>query len=84
MTLSLSISVATVAVPAVAPPMRKFTSLIDVGLLAWLTRDAPCTPTWKSTGELTGPASIRNPAICTPSTSATVIAAVPVCGTRSA
>src|ERR1700756_4262788 len=68
----------------IAPPMRKETSLIQVGLSWWLAPGDPGVPTCTSTGEEIGPASIIRPAIWTPSTSATVMAGVPFCGTRVA
>ena len=55
-----------------APPIRKNTSWIVVGLAAWLAVE-PFGPTCSSTGELVVPASNSRPAIFTPSTSATDI-----------
>ena len=47
-------------------------------------RPSTPNPILTSTGEFTGPASMISPAISTPSTSATVIASLPVCGTSVA
>ena len=71
------------------PPIRKNTSWIAVGssprpwLYPWPFE--PCSvPTWSSTGELTGPASMIRPEMSTPSTSATVIGTTPLSAVRVA
>src|SRR5256885_13785305 len=66
-----------VAEPGPAPPIRKNTSWIVVGLPAWLAFE-PAGPTCTSTGELTVPASNRMPASLEPATAATLIAAAPL------
>ena len=78
--MSLFTTKLVVALPGVAPPMRKNTSLSvagSAGSLLW----AFGVPTWSSTGELTGPASNISPASFTPGTSATDIAVFPLLGT---
>src|SRR5262249_52434335 len=50
---------------------------------AWLAVE-PSGPTWTSVCELVEPASTSRPASCTPSTSATFIAVIPLSGTKVA
>ena len=80
MTLSLFTTRLVVALPGVAPPMRKNTSLSVVGSAGSLLC-AFGVPTSSSTGEFIGPASNISPASLTPGTSATVIATSPLVGT---
>ncbi len=68
------------ALPGVAPPMRKNTSLSVVGSSGSLLC-AFFVPTWSRTGEFLGPASNISPASFTPVTSATVMVASPPVGT---
>ena len=68
-------------VPLTRPPARQKMSYRNVGSLACETAPG-LSPTSRRTLELTGPASSRTPANFTPSTSATVIAAVPFVGIR--
>src|SRR3954470_21488932 len=68
-----------VALPGPAPPIRKNTSWIVVGLAAWLADD-PLGPTTSRLAELVAPASNKRPAIFTPSTSATCIGVTPLSG----
>src|SRR3954451_951335 len=68
------------ALPGVAPPMRKNTSLSVVGSVASLFF-AFFGPTSRSDGELFGPASNSSPASFTPGTSATDIVVLLVVGT---
>ncbi len=72
-----------VALPGPAPPIRTNTSCTVVGLAEW-SADAPSGPTSTRVAELTGPASTRNPASRTPSTSATLSAVTPLSGTSVA
>ena len=67
--------------PAVAPPIRKNTSWTSVGSAARPLNGPPRPPTWSSTGEFSGPASMIMPDSFTPGTLATRMAAVPFCGT---
>jgi hypothetical protein len=69
-----------VALPGPAPPIRTNTSWTVVGSAEW-SREAPGGPTSSRVAELTGPASIRNPARRTPSTSANFRAVTPLSGT---
>lgn len=68
-----------VALPAWAPPMRKKTSWMEMGLVA-CEADEPGGPTSMRMGELTLPASKSSPATLTPSTSATRIGTTPLSG----
>ncbi len=68
-----------VARPAPAPPIRKNTSWIEIGLPACAAVD-PFGPICSSTGELVVPASNSRPASLTPSTSATDIGVTPPSG----
>ncbi len=65
------------ALPTAPPPMRKKTSWIELGFALWSSA-LPGGPSRTSTGELAVPASISNPAIFTPSTSATCKAVTPL------
>ncbi len=79
-TSSLFTTRLVVALPGVAPPMRKNTSCSEVGSAGSLL--CACgVPTCSSTGELTVPASNSSPASLTPGTSATVIGTTPPTGT---
>jgi hypothetical protein len=81
MTLLLLTTRLVVAFPGVAPPMRKNTSLNVEGSDASLSLRARPLPTWRRTGELTGPASKRTPEIMIPFARAVVMAALPLVGT---
>lgn len=63
--------------------MRTKTSWTVVGLAEWFA-EAPVGPTSSSVDEFTGPASMRNPASRTPSTSAVFSAVTPLSGVRVA
>ena len=76
-------TMALVALPAPAPPIRRNTSWTVVGSAEW-SADAPLGPTCSSDGELAVPASKSRPASLTPSTSATFIAVTPLSGTSVA
>src|SRR5579859_868348 len=65
--------------PAMSPPMRKNTSWIEIGLLAWLAFE-PAGPTVSSALEFVVPASNSRPLIRTPSTSATCMVSTPPIG----
>ena len=78
-TLLLLTTRLVVALPAVAPPMRKKTSCSVVGLAAWSAVE-PDGPTVSSAAELVVPASNSRPLIRTPSTSATCMALTPLSG----
>lgn len=68
-----------VALPTPAPPMRKKTSCRELGSALW-SAEEPLGPISISWAELVVPASISRPASWTPSTSATVIAVIPLSG----
>ena len=72
----------TEAVPAMYPPILQLTSKSAVGLAEW-SAELPGLPISTSVGELLAPAWINKPAMVTPSTSATVKAAVPFVGVRT-
>src|SRR3954471_16075495 len=80
MTLLLLTTRLVAALPGVAPPMRKNTSLSVVGSVVSLFF-AFFGPTSSSDGEVLGPASNSSPATFTPGTSATDIVVLPVVGT---
>ncbi len=67
------------ALPTPAPPIRKNTSLSEVGFAAWFAVE-PAGPTCIRTDELVVPASMSSPATLTPSTSATETAVTPLSG----
>jgi hypothetical protein len=79
-TLSLFTTRLVVALPGVAPPMRKKTSCSDVGS-AGSPLCAFFGPTSTSTREFFGPASKRSPASFTPGTSPTFRVGLPFVGT---
>jgi hypothetical protein len=83
MTLALFTTRLVAALPGVAPPMRKNTSLSVVGSVASLFF-AFFGPTSSSDGELVGPASNSSPATFTPGTSPSDIVVLPPVGTRVA
>jgi hypothetical protein len=82
-TLLLFTTSACVALPTWSPPMRKNTSCSSVGFAA-CPAEEPLGPICIMTAELVELALISRPAMSMPSTSAVVIAALPLSGTRVA
>src|SRR5579864_3245228 len=81
-TLLLLTTSAVVALPAVAPPIRKNTSDSADGSEASLSLRGCPAPTWSRTGEVVAPASNRTPETSIPFALATVIDGLPLVGTR--
>ena len=82
MTLLLLTTRAVVALPGVAPPIRKNTSDSTDGSVASLSLRACPLPTCSKTGELVVPASKMIPEIIIPCARATFMETTPLSGTR--
>ena len=80
--LSSRLTVAEVVVVS-APPMRKKTSWISVGV-GWPTADGSGVPTETQDRRVAGPASMMRPETFTPMFGGTIRAALPCCGTSVA